>query len=525
MRLKLLRKLGTGYAFSNVQYCLVRRNYRAISHLDDTRLAFGVRSPSSTSFLVVKALGHPFLTMNLLICQHLTLSGTYLRWLNLDGLSHIFGVWLSFFALSTLNILFISKLVLLTANWVLVVMNSSDAKLVSYFPFAWSLNHVGLFVIGLFPLLRQSLSDERCSLHLLIGEMHGRIFLAWLGDAFLVLHSRLLGIFLVDFNILIYVRLLTLYLLFLLVRFLFWQVWVIALIRHHRSCGWRLVLAARVHVMNVVGTTQLVEVHVAVLYYGAIWCIRGIFVLGGLIRITCVADTHLQIGANLGIWVPLILEQIVIVAGRGVIVATGALILFTKSEFTALVGGLTIETLRSLPFHGWVFARKLNGLLLSESYFGLVLRFHQDIVPLHQINCHKVTSRLIFVLLNIEHYLVLQIVILLHFPNRLPPFLLAWVIVEIYIWALWDRPIIGARILVVLKLLVDIKIIIAVLITFDGVGWAPVTRWFSFILEFVPQDPGMLEYLDHVQTIQWALLQHTLYQVNELIWSPLEKAV
>lgn len=51
--------------------------------------------------------------------------------------------------------------------------------------------------------------------------------------------------------------------------------------------------------MNIVGTTQLVEVHVAVLYNRAIRCIRGIFI--GLIRITCVAVTHLQIGSNLGI--------------------------------------------------------------------------------------------------------------------------------------------------------------------------------------------------------------------------------
>lgn len=38
-------------------------------------------------------------------------------------------------------------------------------------------------------------------------------------------------------------------------------------------------------------------------------------------------------------------------ARRGVIVATGALFLVTESEFTALVGGLPVETLRSLPFH------------------------------------------------------------------------------------------------------------------------------------------------------------------------------
>ena len=75
--------------------------------------------------------------------------------------------------------------------------------------------------------------------------------------------------------------------------------WVIGLIRHHSGCGWRLVLASEVHVMNIVGTTQLVEVHVAVLYNRAIRCIRGIFI--GLIRITCVAVTHLQIGSNLGI--------------------------------------------------------------------------------------------------------------------------------------------------------------------------------------------------------------------------------
>lgn len=53
--------------------------------------------------------------------------------------------------------------------------------------------------------------------------------------------------------------------------------------------------------VDVVRTAQLVEVHVAVLYYGAIWCIRGVFVLGGLIRITCVADPHLQIGGDPGV--------------------------------------------------------------------------------------------------------------------------------------------------------------------------------------------------------------------------------
>lgn len=71
--------------------------------------------------------------------------------------------------------------------------------------------------------------------------------------------------------------------------------------------------------------------------------------------------------------------------------------------------------------------------MLPESYFGLLLRFEQDVVPLFQINRNKVPSSLIFVLLNIEHYLVLQKVILLHLPNRLPPFLLARIIVEIYV--------------------------------------------------------------------------------------------
>lgn len=79
MRLKLLRELGTGYAFCNVQYCLVRRDVVAFSHLDDATLAFGMRSPSSTSLLAVKALSHPFVPMNLLVRQHLSLPGSYLR--------------------------------------------------------------------------------------------------------------------------------------------------------------------------------------------------------------------------------------------------------------------------------------------------------------------------------------------------------------------------------------------------------------------------------------------------------------
>lgn len=102
--------------------------------------------------------------------------------------------------------------------------------------------------------------------------------------------------------------------------------------------------------MNIVGTTQLVEVHVAGLNNRAIRCIGGIFVLRGLIGSTCVADTHLQIGAHLGIRVPLIIEQVVFVAGRGVIVATATLFLFSESEFTALIGGLSIEALSSRPF-------------------------------------------------------------------------------------------------------------------------------------------------------------------------------
>ena len=49
-----------------------------VSHLDHAKLAFGVRSSSSTSFLVIKALGHSLFSMDLLIRQHLSLSGSYL---------------------------------------------------------------------------------------------------------------------------------------------------------------------------------------------------------------------------------------------------------------------------------------------------------------------------------------------------------------------------------------------------------------------------------------------------------------
>lgn len=309
MSLKLLRKLRTGYAFCYVQYSLIWRNIMVISHLDHAKLAFGVRSSSSTSFLVIKALGHSLFSMDLLIRQHLSLSGSYLRWLYIDGLRHIFGVRLSFFTLGTFDILFIpSKMVLLTADLVFIVIDSRNSKFVSYFTFAWSLNDVGLFIIRLLSLLWQSRSNQRCPLSLLTREIHWGVFLAWLGNTFLVLSPRLLGIFFVDFDILINVRLFTFYLLFFLERFLFWQVRVIALIRHHSSCGWRLVMASEVDVMNIVGTTQLVKVHVAGLNNRAIRCIGGIFVLRGLIGGTCVADTHLQIGAHLGIWVPLVIE-------------------------------------------------------------------------------------------------------------------------------------------------------------------------------------------------------------------------
>ena len=61
------------------------------------------------------------------------------------------------------------------------------------------------------------------------------------------------------------------------------------------------------------------------------------------------------------------------------------------------------------------------------------LRFKQHFVSRFHINRNKVTGCLIFVLLNIEHYLVLQKVILLHFSYRFPPFPPVRIIVEIYV--------------------------------------------------------------------------------------------
>lgn len=53
---------------------------------------------------------------------------------------------------------------------------------------------------------------------------------------------------------------------------------VILLVKHHGSSSWGLVVASEIHMMNIVGTAQLAEVHVSVLNERAIWSVRRIFV-------------------------------------------------------------------------------------------------------------------------------------------------------------------------------------------------------------------------------------------------------
>ena len=72
--------------------------------------------------------------------------------------------------------------------------------------------------------------------------------------------------------------------------------------------------------------------------------------------------------------------------------------------------------------------RGLSRKLVSPSLIAIVIIFGL----LHpERHIYVVVCCFIVVFLNIEHYLVLQKVILLHFPNRFPPFLFVLVTVEV----------------------------------------------------------------------------------------------
>lgn len=79
MGLELLRELRPRYCFFDVHYCLVGRDIIGVSHVDDVEFTFGLRHLRVASGLVIKALGHTFLSVYLLICKHMSLAWPHLR--------------------------------------------------------------------------------------------------------------------------------------------------------------------------------------------------------------------------------------------------------------------------------------------------------------------------------------------------------------------------------------------------------------------------------------------------------------